>query len=141
MAFRMIGDKVHAIPGFPDRLRTLIEHIVLSHHGKMEFGSPKVPMFPEAMLFHFLDDMDSKMENMRGLIEQDRLGEGLFTAWSSSLERTVLKKDRFLTEAVADAPVPVPVPAPVIAAEFEPVTVKATGSVFGSKLLDALRDK
>jgi len=51
--------------GFPPRLRTLVEHMILSHHGQLEFGSPKVPQFPEALLLHYLDDMDSKMECMR----------------------------------------------------------------------------
>jgi len=46
--------------------------MILSHHGQLEFGSPKVPQFPEALLLHYLDDMDSKMECMRALIENDR---------------------------------------------------------------------
>jgi len=61
------GDKLHGVPGFPVPLRNLLEHIVISHHGKLEFGSPKLPQFPEAILLHYLDDMDSKMESMRAL--------------------------------------------------------------------------
>ena len=56
--------------------------MVLSHHGHLEFGSPKLPMFPEALLLHYLDDMDSKMECMRALIENDRQVEGCFTAYN-----------------------------------------------------------
>ena len=69
--------------------------MILSHHGQLEFGSPKVPQFPEALLLHYLDDLDSKMECMRALIENDRQVEGCFTIYSSALERTALKKDRF----------------------------------------------
>jgi 3'-5' exoribonuclease len=76
---RMIGEKLRAFPDFPVELRNLIEHMVLSHHGQLEFGSPKVPMFPEALLLHYIDDMDSKMENMRALIDRDPQAEGYFT--------------------------------------------------------------
>ena len=48
IGMRMIEEKLRALPDFPPRLRTLVEHMVLSHHGQLEFGSPKVPLFPEA---------------------------------------------------------------------------------------------
>jgi 3'-5' exoribonuclease len=96
IAMRMIGDKVQKLPDFPPLLRSLVEHMVLSHHGQLEFGSPKVPHFPEALLLHYIDDMDSKMECMRALIEKDRQVEGCFTTYSSALARTALKKDRYL---------------------------------------------
>jgi 3'-5' exoribonuclease len=96
IAFRMIADKLRALPDFPPRVRTLIEHIVLSHHGSLEFGSPRVPQFPEAMLFHYLDDLDSKMECMRASVEQDRHSTGFFTSFVPSLDRPLLKKDFFL---------------------------------------------
>jgi 3'-5' exoribonuclease len=70
--------------------------MVLSHHGQLEFGSPKLPEFPEALLLHYLDDMDSKMECMRALIENDRQVEGCFTSYYGPLERVALKKERFL---------------------------------------------
>ena len=57
--------------------------MILSHHGQLEFGSPKLPQFPEALLLHYLDDMDSKMECMRALIENDRQVEGCFTTYQS----------------------------------------------------------
>ena len=62
IAMRMVGDKLRGLPDFPPLLRSLVEHMILSHHGKLEFGSPKVPQFPEALLLHYLDDLDSKME-------------------------------------------------------------------------------
>ena len=65
IAMRMMADKLRAFPDFPVELRNLVEHMILSHHGQLEFGSPKVPIFPEALLLHYLDDMDSKMECMR----------------------------------------------------------------------------
>jgi 3'-5' exoribonuclease len=93
---RIVGDKLRGLPQFPTALRSLVEHMILSHHGKLEFGSPKVPQFPEALMLHYLDDLDSKMECMRSLIESDRQVEGCFTAYNGPLERAVLKKDLFL---------------------------------------------
>src|SRR5580700_2321699 len=97
IAVRMVGDKIRSLPDFPPQLRVLVEHMILSHHGHLEFGSPKVPQFPEAMLLHYLDDLDSKMECMRALVEHDRQLEGCFTSYSSALERTALKMDRYRT--------------------------------------------
>ncbi len=79
-------------------------HLILSHHGELEFGSPKVPMFAEAMLLHHLDNLDSKMECVRGLIERDRLIDGVWTGYSSALDRSVLKKDKFLAPAAPEVP-------------------------------------
>jgi 3'-5' exoribonuclease len=98
IALRMVGDKLRGLPDFPAQLRTVVEHMILSHHGRLEFGSPKLPLFPEALLLHYLDDLDSKMECMRALIENDRQVEGSFTTYSPALERTALKKDRFLKD-------------------------------------------
>jgi 3'-5' exoribonuclease len=101
IAMRMVGDKLRGLPDFPPLVRSLVEHMILSHHGKLEFGSPKVPQFPEALLLHYLDDLDSKMEAMRALIENDRQLEGCFTTYNSALERSALKKDRYLNPAPA----------------------------------------
>ena len=50
--------------------------MVLSHHGKLEFGSPKLPMIPEAVLLNFLDDLDAKMHIMRSEFERHRSARG-----------------------------------------------------------------
>lgn len=107
IAMRMVGEKLRGLPGFPPRLRTLVEHLILSHHGHLEFGSPKVPQFPEALLLHYLDDLDSKMECMRALIAKDRQVEGCFTSYSTALERPALKMDRYWEDA-PEKPAPPP---------------------------------
>ncbi len=103
IAIRMIGDKVRAFPGFPVELRNLIEHMVLSHHGQLEFGSPKLPIFPEALLLHYLDDMDSKMECMRVLIDKDPQATGFFTTYSQTPDARSagVRKGRYLEKWVA----------------------------------------
>ncbi len=61
---------IAGLPDFPDRLRTLVLHMILSHHGKLEFGSPKLPMIPEALVLNFLDDLDAKMQAMASEFER-----------------------------------------------------------------------
>ena len=66
-----------AIPEFPPRLKTLVLHLILSHHGKLEFGSPKLPMIPEALVLNFVDDLDAKMQAMMSEFERSsREGKG-----------------------------------------------------------------
>ena len=62
MGVEMVERTIDSLPGFPPRLRTLVVHMILSHHGKLEFGSPKLPMIPEALVLNFVDDLDAKMQ-------------------------------------------------------------------------------
>jgi 3'-5' exoribonuclease len=152
IGLRMIGEKMAQVPDFPPRLRTLLEHLIVSHHGELEFGSPKTPLFPEAMLLHHLDNLDSKMECMRNMVARDRLATGDWTSYSSSLDRAVLKKIKFLDVEEAKAAVPhEPPPAVISERQTEPVAVvhapspaappvrekPVTVSVFAEKLQQA----
>ena len=85
-----INRAVAEIPDFPEELRLLILHIVLSHHGKLEYGSPVLPKTPEALLVHYLDDLDGKLEAMFRAIREDT-GTGNWTPFSRSLERMFYK--------------------------------------------------
>jgi 3'-5' exoribonuclease len=101
---QMVLDKLRLMPDFPPRLRDLVVHMILSHHGELAFGSPKIPMFPEALLLHLLDNMDSKMECMRALIDRDTQVTGEWTGYNSALDRAALKKQKYLDPAPAAAP-------------------------------------
>ncbi|HLH03275.1 MAG TPA: HD domain-containing protein [Bryobacteraceae bacterium] len=101
LGLRLLASKFEKLRDFPPRLRTLVEHMILSHHGELEFGSPKMPMFPEAVLLHHLDNLDSKMNAVRSAMKRDRHVEGYFTGWVSSLERVLLRKDDYLNEQPA----------------------------------------
>ena len=61
----LVNRAIDQIPGFPERLRTLVVHMILAHHGKLEFGSPKLPMIPEAFVLNFVDDLDAKIQAMQ----------------------------------------------------------------------------
>lgn len=61
----MVRERIAQIEGFPENLAFLIEHLILSHQGKAEFGSVKAPMFKEAIILHYADDMDAKINLVR----------------------------------------------------------------------------
>lgn len=65
----------------------LMEHMLLSHHGEAEYGSPKAPMFPEAEALHWLDIMDARMNTMK--TAEDKTPEGAFSEKIFSLDRRV----------------------------------------------------
>ena len=67
MGVEMVGDKIRDIEGFPELTAKELKHCILAHHGKFEFGSPKLPAIAEAMALHFADNMDAKMESMKEL--------------------------------------------------------------------------
>ena len=95
----MLQAKLTHIPGFPDELKVLLEHLIISHHGQYEFGSPKLPMFPEALMLHYLDDLDSKMESMRAQFERESELETAWTGYNPSLARPLLNTLKFLEKA------------------------------------------
>ena len=66
MGVALAEKTIDSLPGFPPKLRLLVLHMILSHHGKLEFGSPKLPMIPEALALSFLDDLDAKMQAVQG---------------------------------------------------------------------------
>ena len=86
-----ISRAVGKIPGFPEELRMQILHIVLSHHGRLEFGSPVLPKTPEALLVHYLDDLDGKLEVMFRAVEEQP-GSGSWSPYSRSLDRMIFRR-------------------------------------------------
>jgi len=92
----MLHEKLAHLPGFPEELKILIEHLIISHHGQYEFGSPKLPMFPEALMLHYLDDLDSKMEAMRAQFEREAELDSAWTSYNASLGRPLLNSKKFL---------------------------------------------
>jgi 3'-5' exoribonuclease len=83
------------IPNFPEELSIKIQHLILSHHGEKEYGSPEVPKIPEAFALHFIDLMDSKMQIVKEHIEKSET-KSLFSDYIHVLGRRILvekKKD------------------------------------------------
>jgi 3'-5' exoribonuclease len=91
LELEMVNRKIDRIPEFPRELKILLQHLIISHHGEYEFGSPKLPMFPEALLLHSLDNLDSKLEAMRGILKNDRNIEGDWTGHNLMFGRPLFK--------------------------------------------------
>ncbi len=85
-----VSQAMDRLGDFPEELRHQLLHIILSHHGKLEFGSPVLPKTPEALLVHYLDDLDGKLEGTLRAIREDG-GEANWTAYNRSLERMIYK--------------------------------------------------
>ncbi len=86
---------------FPDKLRLLIEHMILAHHGKLEFGSPKLPMTPEAMLLSALDDLEAKFQSMRNEFAAAKAADKSpdeTTEWVRSMDRPLFNSKAFLAD-------------------------------------------
>ena len=134
ICLQWIDRKCAALPDFPPRLKRLIEHMVLSHHGRYEFGSPKLPMFPEALALSYIDDLDSKLESMRASLVNET-SEGVeWTRYNSSLERSLVNPVEFLAGPREPAP-PAEPPPPL------PKAAPASPSLFAEKLQGALGPK
>lgn len=106
----MIGREAEHIRGFPGDLLAQLQHLVLSHHGRQEFGSPVVPMTAEALLLSFIDDMDAKMnlvEQLRRKVKSDGMQ---WSEYQRSLERYLLLKP--LADQQEETPSRVEEPAP-----------------------------
>jgi 3'-5' exoribonuclease len=88
------ADLVSAETGeqFPPALLDVLQHIVLSHHGVHEYGSPKLPATPEAYFIHYLDNLDAKMYLTTAAIDNDPDAESTFTPFVRTLETRLYKK-------------------------------------------------
>lgn len=86
----MVKDLVREMPDFPAELALEIEHLILSHHGSKELGSPVKPMTPEAFVLAAADDFDAKLHQVRRHLADDA-SEGRFTSYHRYLERVLLK--------------------------------------------------
>src|SRR6202047_3033856 len=98
MELETVTRAIDKIPGFPAPLKTVVQHLLISHHGQYEFGSPKLPMIREAMVFHYLDDLDSKLGAVRVALGTAS-GDEEWSAYSPAIGRKFLKLDAFLNPA------------------------------------------
>ena len=91
----MIGyNKIHEaagkIHGFPQQLLLELEHIILAHHGELEYGSPKVPMTMEALIIHMADNTDAKLKMVEEFLKNDQT-EGEWTDYNRFMGRNFYK--------------------------------------------------
>ena len=86
-----LEEAVAQVPDFPPTLRDLLRHILLSHHGEYEWGSPKLPMTAEALALHFLDNLDAKTNAFLALTQADSDSAATWTQWSRLFQRRLYK--------------------------------------------------
>jgi 3'-5' exoribonuclease len=91
LSTRIVDEEIVKIDGFPEELKIQIIHLILSHHGQLEFGSPKLPMTKEAIFLHMVDDLDAKLTGFASIIEATP-EEELFSAFSHVYNRYLYTK-------------------------------------------------
>ena len=96
---QMLGEKIAATNEgsgpkevFPTELRLHLEHMIVSHHGIQEYGSPKIPVTLEAVALHHIDNLDAKMASYTSVIETDVAADGNWTNYNPSIGRKLWKK-------------------------------------------------
>jgi 3'-5' exoribonuclease len=92
----MLNEKAAKVPDltgdpFPPELLLRLKHLILSHHGSYEFGSPKLPMTPEAIFLNCLDNLDAKVHSFTRDIREDRNQTSAWTPFNQSLQRRLYK--------------------------------------------------
>ena len=92
LGYEMLAEKIKDIPGFPDELTMLLKHIMLSHHGEYEFGSPKRPKIQEAIIINYLDDLAAKISNFRSTLKKENVEAGEWTYYSKMHDRYLYRQ-------------------------------------------------
>ncbi len=98
LACELIDRKAARILGFPEDLKDILKHIILSHHGRLDYGSPKRPKFMEAVVIAMIDDLDSKINTVQNFIDAERGAGESWSRYNEGFERYFLLenlKDRW----------------------------------------------
>ena len=88
----ILRERVAALEDFPEEKLNLLLHLILSHHGSREFGSPVLPMTAEAFALHFIDNLDAKLRTVTDTIDSDLNTHSDLTSFVYSLDRRLYKK-------------------------------------------------
>ena len=92
MGVEMINKKIAAIPDFPAQLALELRHLILSHHGEFEYGSPKRPKTMEALAVHYMDDLDAKLNAFQSFAADSNSTDSDWTNYNRFFERYLYKK-------------------------------------------------
>ncbi|OGP84920.1 MAG: hypothetical protein A2V87_02205 [Deltaproteobacteria bacterium RBG_16_58_17] len=87
----MVDAKIAAIPDFPEQIAMELRHLILSHHGVLEYGSPKRPKTLEALIVHYMDDLDAKVNAFQEYIRDARDEESDWTPYHRLFDRFIYK--------------------------------------------------
>lgn len=108
MGVEMIDEKIRSISGFPSRLKMLLKHMLLSHHGQYEYGSPKRPKTLESVILNFVDDLDSKINGVCTHMAKEPNREGDWTSYHRLYDRYFFRDNQARPVAPAAQALPIP---------------------------------
>lgn len=92
MGVEMVNARAARIPGFPEELRLLVNHMIVSHHGELEYGSPKRPKTLEAFIVHQIDDLDAKINSFSLHMRKEADTESAWTSFHKMWDRFLYKR-------------------------------------------------
>lgn len=91
IGLEMLDAKIASLPDFPKQMAMELRHLILSHHGELEYGSPKRPKTVEALIVHFIDDLDAKVNALQEYIKDAPENDSDWTPFHRLLERFIYK--------------------------------------------------
>jgi 3'-5' exoribonuclease len=91
LGVQLVQEKINKIKGFPSDLSLALQHLIISHHGEYEFGSPKRPKMLEAFALHYADDLDAKMNHVSGLLAAEQSSASRWTPYQQVYGRYLFK--------------------------------------------------
>ncbi len=138
---QMVEDKIRQIPDFPNELSMLVKHLLLSHHGQYDFGSPKRPKFLEAVILNFVDDLDSKINGVQTHIDKEPDKEGNWTNYHRLYDRYFYKGVSAQSASVNSAEIKPIQSRPIVEKKSQQQKRERYDKPLGATLGDQLKEK
>ena len=91
LGVEMINEKISLLPDFPHDVALELKHLIISHHGQYEYGSPKRPKTVEALILSYLDDLDAKVEDLQSFIQREQENHSKCAGYHQMLNRYIYK--------------------------------------------------
>ena len=91
LGVEFVDERLRTVEGFPQELGVRLKHMIVSHHGTLENGSPIVPMTLEALLLHYIDNLDAQVRGVSQVLEKGTGRNGSWTEYVRLLDRYIYR--------------------------------------------------